>query len=328
MPYLAQPYNTIPYQAIPHNAILYHTVPYQVMPFFFFTHIYFPASGQAMVIVVVPSPPRFLPSIFIAHRVQRFHCSSIFHRVLLTHPLALSASQFAHKKKSPRIYTSMHSWGFELTKLTYTRLEDNLMRHRGDRTDLYYANDLHTPCVYFSSRAAATFATAKSCFCLPANHAHPPAANLLRHRGTGNVAEFRVQRSRGGYGSDARRVRPHPRKVQPVAWRERRRKTFPSDHVRHQSGRSHDHRLLLYHRCPQTLFAIATSDRAGFITFERQGRVLLPKGGVTEWRHETGLEVGVAKHPVLEAAVHSFPYIVGCRSSLSVAIVASSVVRL
>ena len=27
----------------------------------------------------------------------------------------------------------MHSGGFELTKLTYTRLEDNMIRHRGDR---------------------------------------------------------------------------------------------------------------------------------------------------------------------------------------------------
>ena len=26
----------------------------------------------------------------------------------------------------------MHSAGFELTKLTYTRLKDNLIRHRGD----------------------------------------------------------------------------------------------------------------------------------------------------------------------------------------------------
>ena len=47
--------------------------------------------------------------------------------------LALSASQFVHKKNSPRIYTSIHSGGFELTKLTYTRLEDKLIRHRGDR---------------------------------------------------------------------------------------------------------------------------------------------------------------------------------------------------
>ena len=77
-------------------------------------------------------PPQFLPSFFIAHRVQQSHCSSIFHRVLLTHALALSASQFVHKKNSLRIYTSMHSGGLELTKLTYTRLEDNLIRHRGD----------------------------------------------------------------------------------------------------------------------------------------------------------------------------------------------------
>ena len=53
--------------------------------------------------------------------------------MLLSHALAFSVSQFVHKKKSPRTYASMHSGGFELTKLTYTRLEDNLMRHRGDR---------------------------------------------------------------------------------------------------------------------------------------------------------------------------------------------------
>ena len=109
--------------------------PYFLTSFFFFflLTLYFPASGQAVVTGVDPSPPRFLPSIFIAHRVQQSHCSSNFHRVLLTHALALSASQFLHKKKSQRIYSSMHSAGLELTKLTYTRLEDNLIRHRGDR---------------------------------------------------------------------------------------------------------------------------------------------------------------------------------------------------
>ena len=86
-----------------------------------------------MVTGVVPSSPRFLPSIFVMHRVQQSHCSLMFHRVLLTRALALSASQFVHKKKSRRIYTSMHTAGLELTKLTYTRLEDNLIRHRGDR---------------------------------------------------------------------------------------------------------------------------------------------------------------------------------------------------
>ena len=89
-----------------------------------------------MVTGVVPSSPRFLPQFFIAHRVQQSHCSSIFHRVLRTHALALSASQFVHKIKSQRIYTSMHSAGLELTKLTYNRLEDNLIRHRGDRLPL------------------------------------------------------------------------------------------------------------------------------------------------------------------------------------------------
>ena len=39
--------------------------------------------------------------------------------------------KFVHKKKSQRIHTSMHSAGLDLTKLTYTRLEDNLTRRRG-----------------------------------------------------------------------------------------------------------------------------------------------------------------------------------------------------
>ena len=78
-------------------------------------------------------PPVLAFNFCRAHRVQQSHCSWIFHRVLPTHALALSASQFVHKKKSPRIYTSIHSGGFELTKLTYTRLEDNLIRLRGDR---------------------------------------------------------------------------------------------------------------------------------------------------------------------------------------------------
>ena len=34
------------------------------------------------------------------------------------------------------LYHIMHSGGFELTKLTYIRLEDNLMRHRGDRLSI------------------------------------------------------------------------------------------------------------------------------------------------------------------------------------------------
>ena len=104
----------------------------RVFLLFFHTHL-LPASGEAMATGVVPSPPRFLPSIFIAHRARQSHCSSIFHRVLLTHALALSASQFVHKRKSQQIYKTMHSGGVELKELSYTRLEDNLIRHRGDR---------------------------------------------------------------------------------------------------------------------------------------------------------------------------------------------------
>ena len=87
-----------------------------------------------MVTGVVPSALRFSSSIFIVHRVQQSHCSWILHRVLLPHAPALSASQFVHKKKAPRIYTRMHSGGLELMELNSTRLEDNLLCHRGDRS--------------------------------------------------------------------------------------------------------------------------------------------------------------------------------------------------
>ena len=82
-------------------------------------NFYFPASGQAVVTGVLPSPPRFLASISVEHTVQQSHCSSILHRVLLTHALALSASQYLRKRKSQPSYMSMHSAGIELTKLTY-----------------------------------------------------------------------------------------------------------------------------------------------------------------------------------------------------------------
>ena len=78
-------------------------------------------------------PPGSCLQFFIAHRVQQFYWSCIFHRMSLTHALALSASQIVHQKKSQRIYTSMHSAGLYVTILTYTRLENNLICHRGDR---------------------------------------------------------------------------------------------------------------------------------------------------------------------------------------------------
>ena len=99
--------------------------------FFFFLKLLLSSPWTSRVHRCCPFFPPALAFNFIAHRIQHSHCSSIFHRVLLSHVLALSASQFVHKKKSPRI--CMHSAGLELTKLTYTRLEDNLIRHRGDR---------------------------------------------------------------------------------------------------------------------------------------------------------------------------------------------------
>ena len=54
-------------------------------------------------------PARFRPSIFIAHRVQQSHCSSIFHRVLLTHALGLSRKSICAQEKPLRICMSMHS---------------------------------------------------------------------------------------------------------------------------------------------------------------------------------------------------------------------------
>ena len=108
-----------------------------------------------MVTGVIPSPHRFLPSIFIAHIVQQSRCSSIFHRMLLSHTLALSASQFVHKKKSQRICTSMHLAALELTKLTCTRLEDNLIRHRGDRSII--------PLYLYMTRKACTYVPWDKC---------------------------------------------------------------------------------------------------------------------------------------------------------------------
>ena len=100
---------------------------------FFNTHLHIQVPDKPWSQVSSFLPPRFLPSICIAHSVQQSRWSSVFHWVLLYHALALSACQIVNKIKCQRIYTSMHSGGFELTRLTYARLEDNLIRHRGDR---------------------------------------------------------------------------------------------------------------------------------------------------------------------------------------------------
>ena len=103
------------------------------MYFFFHTRSlssFWTSRGHRQQVSSLLSPGSCLQ--FFAHRVQQSHCSSIFHRLLLTHALALSASQSVHERVPMNIYEYAIG-GFELTKLTCTRLEDNLMRHRGDR---------------------------------------------------------------------------------------------------------------------------------------------------------------------------------------------------
>ena len=87
--------------------------------------------------------PSLLPpgsSIFIAHTVQQSHCSSIFHRVLLTHAIALSASQFVHP-------TNIYEYAPGGIRTHETDLyQDNLIRHRGDRNIRLY--DLFTTALH------------------------------------------------------------------------------------------------------------------------------------------------------------------------------------
>ena len=70
---------------------------------------------------------------FIAHTVHNPTARRFFIECYLLTLSRFPASQVVRKKKSPRNYTHMHSRGFELTKLTYTRLKDHLIRHLGDR---------------------------------------------------------------------------------------------------------------------------------------------------------------------------------------------------
>ena len=87
---------------------IYHVFNYTGYFSFLFSsswsHFYCPASGQAVVTGVVPSPPRYVPSVFITHRVQHSHCSSIFIECC-----QLTLSRF------PRYCT------FFLAKITYDR---------------------------------------------------------------------------------------------------------------------------------------------------------------------------------------------------------------
>ena len=123
---------------------------------YIFSHLYFPASGQAVVKGVVPSAPRFLPSIFIARigfsnpTARRFFIKCVANSRSRTSRKTICAQE----KVPTNLCEYMLSAGLELTKLTYTRLEDNLLRHRGDR-DL----DIPTPneCHFFTLTSAQRF---------------------------------------------------------------------------------------------------------------------------------------------------------------------------
>ena len=96
---------------------------------FFSSRLDFLASGQAVVTGVVRSPPplltfNFLSSIGFRNLTDR----RIFHRALLSHAHAFSASQLVHKKMYLQIYMRMHSGGVQLVEAIYTKLEDNQER--------------------------------------------------------------------------------------------------------------------------------------------------------------------------------------------------------
>ena len=82
---------------------------------------------------VVPSPPRFLPSAFITHRVQQIPLLIEFLLSVDNSRSRAFRKSICAQQKSLRTCTTMHSKRLELTKLTYyTRLEVNLIRHRDD----------------------------------------------------------------------------------------------------------------------------------------------------------------------------------------------------
>ena len=94
-------------------------------------------SGQAVVTGVYPCP-RYVPLLFVAHRVSAFPLLVDLHRMYVTHALALSANQCFMQQEAP---TSVHSARLEPTKLI-------LM---GWRTTYQATGDAGGACVYCSS---------------------------------------------------------------------------------------------------------------------------------------------------------------------------------
>ena len=107
-------YVVVRFDAFRHSTISCEWTPYH-LSYLRERHVCFvtllASSGQAVATGVVPSPPRFLSSIFIAHTVQQSHCSSGSHRALLVtthHAPALYGRQFVHTRKSPYEFIRVH----------------------------------------------------------------------------------------------------------------------------------------------------------------------------------------------------------------------------
>ena len=104
--------------------------------FFFLSHFYSPASGQAVVTGVVPSSLWFLVSIlsrmgFSNLTARRFSWGVLVH----SRSRAFRKSICAQEKVPTNLYEyALGGAQTHETDLLYdTRLEDNLIRHRGDR---------------------------------------------------------------------------------------------------------------------------------------------------------------------------------------------------
>ena len=92
-------------------------------------------SGQAVVTGSVPSSPRYVPSIFIAHRVQHSHCSSIFIECCWLTLSRFPLINFLCKKKSLRVCALGENL---IREIDFSRHQDNLPSHPGRLT--YYAS--------------------------------------------------------------------------------------------------------------------------------------------------------------------------------------------
>ena len=92
----------------------------------------------------------------------------------------------------------MHSVGLELTKLTCTRLEDNLIRHRSDRPDiprLHYTAVYNCLIIYHTSSIIALPRRHYLYLAASSHITAPSVASPHRHRGelTGYRVDIRQQ---------------------------------------------------------------------------------------------------------------------------------------